>query len=224
MFNKNPRLRKREFNVDKRKVNIGITLASIGISLILAGTTYMGFENYQTKFDTGQTEIAKLKGELNELKGQSSQTNVKEIQQSLNSATTLGQKVTELQNTWGKSLTVEDEDAFRKSEGESVDALNKTRISRLQLMFSDAPSGSAGWSNWYPRIIGTKSMDATWKFITTTSFTTVKQNVMWQATTESGELYAYVTAVYNADSDTFENVSVNITTAGVEAQSAQKGA
>ena len=222
MAMKNPRLRKREFNVDKRKVNIGVTLASICISLVLAGTTYMGIDNYQTKFDTAKAEISELKGELNDLKGQSSQTNVKEIQQSLNSATTLGQTVTELQNTWGKSLTAEDDEAFRKSEGESVDALNTTRISRLRLAFSD--NSSAGWSNWYPRITGTKSMDATWKFITTTSFTTVKQNVMWQATTESGELYAYVTAVYNADNDTFENVSVNITTAGVEAQSAQKGA
>ena len=222
MAMKNPRLRKREFNVDARKVNIGVTLANICISLVLAGTTYMGIDNYQTKFDTAKAEISELKGELNDLKGQSSQTNVKEIQQSLNSATTLGQTVTELQNTWGKSLTAEDDEAFRKSEGESVDALNTTRISRLRLAFSD--NASAGWSNWYPRITGTKSMDATWKFITTTSFTTVKQNVMWQATTESGELYAYVTAVYNADNDTFENVSVNITTAGVEAQSAQKGA
>ena len=222
MAMKNPRLRKREFNVDERKVNIGVTLVNICISLVLAGATYMGIDDYQTKFDTAKAEISELKGELNDLKGQSSQTNVKEIQQSLNSATTLGQTVTELQNTWGKSLTAEDDEAFRKSEGESVDALNTTRISRLRLAFSD--NGSAGWSNWYPRITGTKSRAATWKFITTTSFTTVKQNVMWQATTESGELYAYVTAVYNADNDTFENVSVNITTAGVEAQSAQKGA
>ena len=222
MAMKNPRLRKREFNVDERKVNIGVTLVNICISLVLAGATYMGIDDYQTKFDTAKAEISELKGELNDLKGQSSQTNVKEIQQSLNSATTLGQTVTELQNTWGKSLTAEDDEAFRKSEGESVDALNTTRISRLRLAFSD--NALAGWSNWYPHITGTKSMDATWKFITTTSFTTVKQNVMWQATTESGELYAYVTAVYNADNDTFENVSVNITTAGVEAQSAQKGA
>ena len=222
MAMKNPRLRKREFNVDERKVNIGVTLVNICISLVLAGATYMGIDDYQTKFDTAKAEISELKGELNDLKGQSSQTNVKEIQQSLNSATTLGQTVTELQNTWGKSLTAEDDEAFRKSEGESVDALNTTRISRLHLAFSD--NALAGWSNRYPRITGTKSMDATWKFITTTSFTTVKQNVMWQATTESGELYAYVTAVYNADNDTFENVSVNITTAGVEAQSAQKGA
>ena len=119
MAMKNPRLRKREFNVDARKVNIGVTLASVCVSLVLAGTTYMGIDNYQTKFDTAKAEISELKGELNDLKGQSSQTNVKEIQQSLNSATTLGETVTELQNTWGKSLTAEDDEAFLKSEGES---------------------------------------------------------------------------------------------------------
>ena len=221
MVNKNPRLRKREFNVDSRKVNIGVTLSGITISLLLAGVTYMSQDSYQTHYDKAQVELAELKGQLNDLTNDADKTTVKEIRQSLNSATTLGNSVAELQNTWGKSLTAEDEDAFRKSGNQSVDALNTTRVSRLKLMFAD--TASAGWSNWYPKSNDTKSSDATWKFVTTTSFTTIKQNVMWQCVTESGELYAYVTAVYNSDKDVFENVEAHITTAGSEAQNAKKG-
>ena len=43
---------------------------------------------------------------------------------------------------------------------------------------------------------------------------------MWQCVGENGELYAYVTAVYNADKDLFEDVSVNITSFGLQAQGA----
>lgn len=221
---KNPRLRKREFNVDGRKVNIIVTLTSLGASLALAGFTYMNYDNYQTKYDNAQAEVAQLEGQLNDLKSSSDDITVNEIQQSLHSATTLGQAVTELQNTFNKPLTAEDDKAFQESEGESVDALNTTRYSRLRLMFSDQVSGSAGSKNWYPRLDTMKSSDAKWKFITTTSFTTVKQNVMWQCVTDSGELYAYVTAIYDADKEVFDNVEVVITTAGIEAQSTPKGA
>lgn len=221
---KNPRLRKREFNVDARKTNIIVILTGIGVSLVLAGVTYMGYDSYQTKYNNAQAEVALLEGEFNELKENSGQTTVKEIKQNLNSAMTLGQQVTELQNTFNKPLTAEDDKAFEESERESVDALNTTRYSRLKLMFGDQVSASAGSSNWYPRLDTMKSSNASWKFITTTSFTTAKQNVMWQCTTESGELYAYVTAVYDADKDVFDNVVVSITTAGVEAQNTPKGA
>lgn len=221
---KNPRLRKRELNVDARKANIIVTLTGIGVSLVLAGVTYMGYDSYQTKYNSSQAEVAVLEGKLNDLKENSGKTTVKEIKQSLNSATTLGQQVTELQNTFNKPLTPEDNKAFEDSERESVDALNTTRYSRLKLMFADQVSASAGSSNWYPRLDMMKSSNATWKFITTTSFTTAKQNVMWQCTTESGELYAYVTAVYDADKDVFDNVVVSVTTAGAEAQNTPKGA
>lgn len=221
---KNPNLRKRELNVDARKLNIIVTLTGIGASLILAGFTYMNYDVYQTKYNNAQTEIAQLEGQLSDLKGASDKTTVNEIKQNLYSATSLGQQVTELQNTFNKPLTAEDDKAFQESEGESVDALNTTRYSRLKLMFSDKASGSAGSSNWYPRLDTMKSSNASWKFITTTSFTTIKQNVMWQCVTESGEIYAYVTAIYDADKEVFDNVEVVVTTAGAEAQTTPKGA
>ena len=222
-MSKNPRLRKREFSIDSRKTNIAVSIIGIGVSLVLAGVMYMNLDSYQLKYDTAKTELANLKGELNDLKGETDNVTVKEVQQRLNSATTIGNQVTELQNTWNTALTAEDNDAFAKSEYESVDALNTTRISRLKLLFSDNAGSQAGARNWYPMIKDTQSAKAKWKFITTTSFTTVKQNVMWQCFGESGELYAYVTAVYNSDKNVFEDVSVNITEAGIEAQTPTKG-
>lgn len=221
---KNPRLRKREWNVDAGRMNVVLTLAGIGASLALAGFTYTNYGSYQARYEQSQAEVARLEGELTDLKTSANDVTVNEITQSLHSATSLGQKVTELQNTYNKPLTAEDYEAIRQAEGESVDAVNKTRQSRLKLMFADQPSAIAGSSNWYIRIDGTKSADASWKFITTTSFTTMKQNVMWQCVTETGELYAYVTAVYDADKEVFDDVEVVMTTAGAEAQTALKGA
>lgn len=215
---KNPRLRKREFNVDMKTVNkITCSVAAVSV-LSLIGFGYFSSQSYNNKSSEFDTEIASLNGRLNDLQNANSGTTVKEIQQNLNSATTLGNKVTELQNTWNKALTAEDTKAFEESGRQSADKLNATRISNLKLLFVE--SDTRGATNWYPKIDGTKSSKASWKFITTTSFSSVKQNVMWQCVGENGELYAYVTAVYNADKDLFEDVSVNITSFGLQAQGA----
>jgi hypothetical protein len=215
---KNPRLRKREFNVDMKMVNkIACSVAAVSV-LSMIGFGYFSSQSYTSKSSEFDTEIASLNGRLNELQNATSGTSVKEIQQNMNSATNLGNKVTELQNTWNKPLGSEDYKAVEASGGQSVDALNTTRISNLKLLF--ASGDTQGATNWYPKIEGTKSSKASWKFITTTSFSSVKQNVMWQCVGENGELYAYVTAVYNADKDLFEDVSVNITSFGLQAQNA----
>jgi hypothetical protein len=219
---KNPRLRKREFNVDSKKLNMIITSIA---SLVIVGLGLFGYFSYKSYEDTmfaRNREVADLKGRIHELETLSNEVNVKDIQQSLNSATTLGNKVTELQNTWNKGITPEDFKAYDESGHQSVDALNTTRISRLKLMF--VFGDTEGSKVWYQKIEGTKSTKSSWKFITTTSFVTAKQNVMWQCTGPNGELYAYVTAVYNSDKDLFESVSVNVTSSGLEAQDAVKGA
>lgn len=215
---KNPRLRKREFNVDMKTVNkITCSIAAVSV-LLLIGFGYFSSQSYSNKSSEFDTEIASLNGRLNDLQNANNGATVKEIQQNLNSATTLGNKVTELQNTWNKALTAEDTKAFEESGRQSVDKLNATRISNLKLLFVE--TDTKGATNWYPKIDGTKSSKASWKFITTTSFSSVKQNVMWQCVGEDGQLYAYVTAVYNADKDLFEDVSVNITSFGLQAQGA----
>lgn len=215
---KNPRLRKHEFNVDMKMVNkITCSVAAVSV-LSLIGFGYFSSQSYNNKSSEFETEIASLNGRLNDLQNANNGTTVKEIQQNLNSATNLGNKVTELQNTWNKALTTEDTKAFEESGRQSVDKLNATRVSNLKLLFVEGDT--KGSTNWYPKIDGTKSSKSTWKFITTTSFSSVKQNVMWQCVGENGELYAYVTAVYNADKDLFEDVSVNITSFGLQAQGA----
>lgn len=215
---KNPRLRKHEFNVDMKMVNkITCSVATVSV-LSLIGFGYFSSQSYNNKSSEFETEIASLNGRLNDLQNANNGTTVKEIQQNLNSATNLGNKVTELQNTWNKALTTEDTKAFEESGRQSVDKLNATRVSNLKLLFVEGDT--RGSTNWYPKIDGTKSSKSTWKFITTTSFSSVKQNVMWQCVGENGELYAYVTAVYNADKDLFEDVSVNITSFGLQAQGA----
>lgn len=213
---KNPRLRKRDFDLNPQKINIISFFGVLGVSLLLGGYTYLGQSDFQSRYDTNASEIAKLEGDLKELKENAGSVSVKEIQQSLNSAVSLGNQVSELQNTWGTALTAEDTTAFNVSGGQSVDLLNKTRVERLLAIFGD--NDKAGSAMWYAQVKGTKAERSSWKFITTTSFASTKQNVMWQCLGEDGELYAYVTAIYNADDNTFDSTNVVVTTAGSEAQ------
>ena len=155
---KNPRLRKREFNVDMKTVNkITCSVAAVSV-LSLIGFGYFSSQSYSNKSSEFDTEIASLNGRLNDLQNANSGATVKEIQQNLNSATTLGNKVTELQNTWNKALTAEDTKAFEESGRQSVDKLNGTRVSNLKLLFVE--TDTKGATNWYPKIDGTKSSKA----------------------------------------------------------------
>lgn len=215
--NKNPRLRGREFNIDSQKANLIACATGFILSVGLLTATYMSYNNYQTNVKKMETELSELKGKYNDLKSETSDVDVKTIQQRLNSAKELGEKVAELQNTWGTALNPSDEEEAKKGGGQSADAINTTRIKELKRMFGD----SAGSKEWYMRNNDTKSMNVKWVFITTTSFATTKQNVMWQAKTESGDLYAYTTALYDAVENKFSNVEVHITSVGEDAQTAK---
>ena len=212
---KNNRLRKREFNFDSKKLNLFLGLGGVSLALILGGITYMGKPNYDTSVNNLKTEISKLEGDLAKLEAEDSSITTETITQSLYSAKDLGNKVTELQNTWGEALTQRDKDEFAKAGVQSKDALDITRFERLSEMFiNNDPSGR---KQWFPKAEGTKAAKGKWKFLTTTTFTTAKQEVIWENVSDEGELFAYVTAEFDATENKFGNVKVNITKTGTEA-------
>lgn len=212
---KDNRLRKREFNFDPKKLNLFLGLGGVSLALILGGITYMGKSNYDTSVSNLKSEISKLEGDLSKLESDESNITTETVTQTLYSAKDLGNKVTELQNTWGEALTQSDKDEYAKNGVQSNGGLDVTRIERLREMFVNADT--AGSKQWYPKAQGTKASKGSWKFLTTTSFTTIKQEVIWENVSDEGELFAYVTADFDASQNKFENVKVNITKTGTEA-------
>ena len=212
---KNNRLRKREFklDIDTKKTNLFICIGSVVIGLSILGFTYMGFSAHTSAVDNLTSEISKLEGDFTKLEYDGERVNEEELKQSLYSAKTAGDKVTVLQNTWGESLTAKDRDEINKSP-QSSDAINTTRIERLKEFFEQ---DSDGIKNWFPKAKGTKAEDSSWKFMTTTSFTSINQDVLWENRGKDGELYAYVTAVFDAKSNKFTLVKPVVTKAGTEA-------
>ena len=211
---KSNRLRKREFNFDLKKLNLFLGLGSATLALILGGITYMGKPAYDASVDKLKTEISQLEGDLSKLEADGTKITTETVTQTLYSAKDLGNKVTELQNTWGEALTQRDKDEYAKNV-QSGEALDTTRIERLREMFVNADT--LGYKQWYPKVEGTKASKGMWKFLTTTSFTTAKQEVIWENVSDEGELFAYVTADFDSTQNKFENVKVNITKTGTEA-------
>ena len=218
---KNNRLRKREFNFDSKKLNMIIGLSGISLFFILGGIVYIGKSDYDASVNNLKTEISKLEGDLSKLESDDSNMTTEMVTQSIYSAKELGDKVTNLQNTWGEPLTQTDKELFDKNENQSVQSLNTTRVEQLRELFVNADI--YGSKQWYPGVKGTKSYKGVWKFLTTTSFTSSKQEVIWENVSDEGELFAYVTADYDASSNKFENVNVNITKIGTDAISEQLG-
>ena len=212
---KNNRLRKREFNFNPKNLNLILGLGGISLALILGGITYIGESNYSSSVSDLKTEISKLEGDLSKLETDQSNITPETITQNLYSAKDLGNKVTELQNTWGEALTQSDRDEYAKNGVQSKGVLDTTRIERLNELFVDGDT--LGSKQWYPKAEGTKASKGVWKFLTTTSFTTAKQEVIWENVSDDGELFAYVTADFDATQNKFENVKVNITKTGTEA-------
>lgn len=217
---KNNRLRKRELNLnfDTKKLNIWVCVSSVVIGLSVLGFSYMGASAHSTKVDEYNNEISKLEGDFTKLEYDGEKVSEDSIKQALYSAKTLGGKVTVLQNTWGESITEKDREAAKK-DVQSTDGVNLTRVERLKEYFDNDPNGSR---NWFPKAIGTKAEDSSWKFRTTTSFTSANQDVIWQNRSKDGELYAYVTAVYDAKTNKFTSVKIVTTKAGTEAIKAVK--
>lgn len=212
---KNNRLRKREFklDIDTKKTNLIVCISTITIGLSLLGFTYMGSSAHTSSIDNLNAEISKLEGDFTKLEYDGERVNEEELKQAQYSAKTAGDKVTVLQNTWGESLTAKDRDEANKSP-QSADAINTTRIERLKEFFEENSDGS---KNWFPKAKGTKAEESSWKFMTTTSFTSINQDVLWENRGKDGELYAYVTAVFDAKSNKFTLVKPVVTKAGAEA-------
>lgn len=203
------------------KVSAWSLMASIGISALLIGYVNMRAPEHKKTVTALQTELAQIKGDISELEQQTSEVTVEVVQQELHSAQKAGDRVAELQNTWGKALTAEDQAAYDefRSQHETVgaqtgDLLNTTRMEQLKTLFTDDSDAR----NWYPRIPKTKSFDSQWQFISTTSFTSMEHTVVWKCVGANGDLYAYATAVYDAGSDTFSDLFIHVTEVGIAAQ------
>ena len=227
---KNPRLRKREWNLDYKKINLYSIIGSAVVCVLALGSTYMGYASSQDNIQSKTTNIKKLQTELKSLEDSTVNISTTELQKDLNSASIAGMKVAELQNTWGTVLSdkdiVLDEDGNpldwteRQAELESGEAyktthqVNTTRVERIGEYFAD----QRDVYNWFVKVPNTISMEAKWNFVTVASFESTKNSVMWQYISEDGQLLAYVSGTYNANKDVFEDVSIVTTNIGLEVQ------
>jgi hypothetical protein len=147
------------------------------------------------QIDTVSKKTAVLEKKVGQLNDEKASTD-DEIAVTANSAANAGTKVAELQNRYsGYNL---------ETQGDSV----KENAKALDKYFGENDKNAR--TPWYA------GSDAAvkWEFESTYSFTGKTADVIWLCKDGSGQLYAYVTAVYDADSQTFSKVVRQYTAIG----------
>ena len=141
------------------------------------------------QIDTVSKKTAVLEKEVGQLSDEKASTD-DEIAVTANSAASAGTKVAELQNKYsGYNLEI---------QGDSV----KENAKALDKYFGENDKNAR--TPWYAGQASNATVK--WEFESTYSFTGKKADVIWLCKDGSGQLYAYVTAIYDADSQTFSKV------------------
>ena len=174
-------------NKTKRRAAAGV----IALTFVGAlGLFYVG--NWRAseigeQIDTVSKKTAVLEKKVGQLSDEKASTD-DEIAVTANSAANAGTKVAELQNKYS-SYNLE-------TQGDSV----KENAKALDKYFGENDKNAR--TPWYA---GSDAV-VKWEFESTYSFTGKTADVIWLCKDGSGQLYAYVTAVYDADSQTFSKV------------------
>lgn len=173
----------------KRRVATGIiVLIFIGaFSLFYVGNWRAGKIGEQV--DAANKKVAALEKEVGKLNGEKASTDT-EIAKVVNSAANAGNKVAELQNKYN--------DYNLETQSDSV---KQNAIALDEYFGKDDKNARTPWYLNKASEVVTK-----WEFESTYSFVGKKADVIWLCKDGSGQIYAYVTAVYDVDSKTFSKV------------------
>lgn len=174
--------------------------ACIGVAIALVVSPMLSVDEYKTSCAEAESELAELQDELALLESVSAD-DAETINANLYSAATIGRTVAELQSNYQtlNSALMLDADAI----SENAEALS-------EYFDSSVSNGATPW------FVATEDgYTASWEFETTYSFATSSIDVIWLCyIEETGELAAYATATYDAETNTFSDLTYANTSIG----------
>lgn len=183
--------KKKLFSGQIAKIALVVVMVLGGLFLIL--NTYIGQSSFDNEYATNKKMIEQLRIDIDDINGQDI-IGKEDTIDVLVSAKTAGEAVSSLQNEYVTIPT-------------STDSTNiQAHADKLSKYFDE--SAQVGRQPWY------KNKGATWSFQSSYDFVGTTSNVLWLCHSESGELLAYATAVYDAKGDVFKNVVYKNTVTG----------
>lgn len=173
----------------KKRVAVGVILLIFISALVLSYAGNWRAGKLGEEIEATNKKVAALEKEVNKLNDQKAFTD-KDVAKTVNSAANAGNKVAELQNK------------YNDYNLETQTDLVKENALALDEYFGKNDKNSR--TPWYTN--QTSDVATKWEFASTYSFTGKNADVVWFCKDGSGQIYAYVTAVYDADSQTFSKV------------------
>lgn len=181
----------------KQRVAVGVIVLIFisALALSYAGNWRAG--KLGEEVEAANKKVAVLEKEVNKLNDQKASTD-KDIAKTANSAANAGNKVAELQNKYnGYNLETQ------------ADSVKENALALDEYFGKNDKNARTPWYINQASDVATK-----WEFASTYSFMGKNADVVWFCKDGSGQIYAYTTAVYDADSQTFSKVSRKQTALG----------
>lgn len=187
-------------------ITIVVIILSV-IAIIFFALSYQSrSQSYATEYSENQKTLAQLKNQYES--GLQEETDTEEsASNKLNSAVTVGNEVAKLQNSYYDIYYDNYVNVAEVNDEEYANAL-KVNSEKLAKYFSE--DDLSGCGIWYLN----ENSDATWSFKTTFSFIGKEVPSLWTCYNTSGEMLAFVTAIYSVEDENFKDVNCYITLVG----------
>lgn len=192
----------------RRLVLLGLSCALVVGS---AGWFYTSSRSYQAQMREKQNELATLQGDLDAAKAEAEFNTVsqEEMEQMAHSAKATGEAVATLENQYMSLM----QQKVTNAEEESAQREQLLAMSdQFDGYFGENTDMRTAWYNWNAEA----AKGVSWEFCTNYTFTADTMNVLWKCMNESGQMLAYATAVYQAETDTFTDAVVHVTAIGAQ--------
>lgn len=190
-----------------------IRLISLGVGTLLVVLVIVSFvvsyNTAQAKLSEKAAAIADLQQQIANVEKASEATSadLENAEETIHSAKVVGEEVAGIQNDYTRLAQTDiSNEAQQKMVYADMDALAE----RMDTYFGKDTDFRTVWYAGDTSVVE----NARWEFLSNYDFAGTTVPVIWRCSDSAGVVYAYVTAVYNAETNLFEQAVKSITSAG----------
>lgn len=190
------------------KIFAGVGICFIAISIIVAFTSY---DEYSNKMVSYNEQYALLKQNNEDVANNTEQISAEEVETQLHSVKDVGVKIA----TYANRLQVLSSTGYTKSANYDEKATREEQSEIATTMSAYFGDKSVLGTTWFAGDLTEMGNQNCWTFMNSYDFSENTISVLWLCKDGVGNVVAYVTADYHADTNSFDNVTRHMTTVGV---------
>lgn len=187
--------------------------AGIGICLILVSglVAFASYDKYASKMASYNEQYDALKQDNENVASNIEQVSEEEVKTQLHSVKDVGAKIA----TCANRLQVLSSTGYAKSANYDEKATREEQSEIATIMSEYFGDKSVLRTTWFSGDLTAMNNQNCWSFMNSYDFSENTISVLWLCKDGVGNVVAYVTADYHADTNSFDNVERHMTTVGV---------